>query len=109
MPFETASWLSLMPRTITVYHWTGEDSAGLDTYNPVPISVRCAIEDDVKTWRFNDDTERRSRSMVYCSDNTIGPFDKIIMPAGYDPQEPAIVWFVRVDDEAGYHHSEIYV
>lgn len=109
MAFETATWLPMMPRTITVYHYTGEDTAGLKTYSSVPILVRCYITDDVKTWRFNDEVERRSRSMVFCSDDTIGPYDKIVMPAGYDPQVPAIVWFVRADDENGYHHSEIYV
>jgi hypothetical protein len=107
MPFET-DWALLLNRTIVVHPFVSENSAGRRTYGS-SRNVAARIRDDVRTWRWKDGTERQSRAMVYFSDSAVGPYDKIMLPAGYDPQEAIVVWFQRHDDEFGYHHSEVFV
>lgn len=107
MSFE-ADWAQLLNRSITVYPFVSETSSGRRTYGS-PRTVAARIRDDVRTWRWKDGTERQSRAMVYFSDSAVGPYDKILLPVGYDPQEAIVVWFQRHDDETAYHHSEVFV
>ena len=85
-------------------------SGGKHTYGAMQGPFRCHIRDEVKIWKWEDGTEKQSKRGVYVVNTDIGRFDRVTLPAGYDPRVGTVLWSIkRSDHQDPYHHTEFFL
>lgn len=102
-------FLDFMPATITVEPYASQDGYGESSYGAA-VSYKCHIQGKtIKKVSWNGD-ERVSNFQCYLNTaGAISPRDRVTLPAGYSPQQPPIIVVGRHMDEAGQHHTVVFV
>ena len=101
--------LDLMPHTVTVAPWTGQDKNTVPTYGAV-VSYQARITGRVRMVRTTSGQDAVSTRTIYLgSAPALSPKDKLTLPAGEVPVSPPILAIARVADEDGPHHTVVYV
>lgn len=110
MSFES-EFLDMMPHTIEVHSWTGQDFDGVDQYVVPHKTYRCRIVGKGIALRRRDAEEDTVIFDIYA--NTGGDVvkveDKIVLPAdnAWIDRTPLIFAVGRYTDETGHHHTKI--
>ena len=107
---------AFMPDTVGIEACLDVDSYGKRVFAdpPAPTSVRCRIEQEARKVTDAQGKEVVSQTKLFLKPTaedgttyTIGPNDRITLPAGYVPQQPPILTVGRENDEQGIHHWEV--
>lgn len=100
--------LSLMPHTVIIAPWTGQNAYGEPTYGAA-VSYTARVQGKMRMMIDANGVERVSSVTVYVATTAaIGPKDKLTLPGGWTPASPPIIAVQRVSDEHGDHHTVIY-
>lgn len=99
-------WSGMCPHTVTIEPFTSVDLYGNYTYGaPVTYSARVQGKNQLITAMSGE--EAVSRVTVYIPYATVGPRDRITLPAIFQPTQPSILDVRQVSDEFGQHHTVI--
>jgi hypothetical protein len=99
-------WLDLCPHTITVEPFASVDLYGSYSYG-APATYRARVQGKNRMVRTVSGEEVVSTVTVYLQE-TVGPKDRITLPAIFAPTQPKILDVARVSDESGSHHTVVY-
>ena len=104
-----SEYLGLMPATVTVEAWTGQDGYGEATY-AAGRSHRARIEIGTRGLKETEIRELKARGRVFLA-TTAPPSvkDRLTLPSPYDPPQPPILDVRPVEDEGGIHHCVIII
>lgn len=100
-----ASFLDLMPTTVTVFDKTATDAYGKFTFSGTGTAVRCRLQpsDDVMTTMDNRNVVTKG-TIIFYGTPTITTDSKIQLPDGTIP----LIVSVRVhNDDTGTHHTTV--
>lgn len=101
-----AELLDLMPASVTVKPFTGQDQFTNPTFGAA-IAYQCRVSIKDEYVRSKDGREIAARGRVYIPVTSAATFttrDQITMPAGYVPANPPILDVQPEQDETGVHH-----
>ena len=99
-------WDDMLPHTITVEPFTGVDTYGAYTYGAATV-YKARVQGRNRLIMNQQGEEAVSHITVYVAESTIGPRDRITLPAPFSPSVPNILDVQHVSDEAGGHHTVI--
>lgn len=97
---------ALMPHTITLRPWAGQNEFGEPTFG-APVTIQARVEQAVRLVRAVDGQERVSMVTIYlASPTTIDPRSQITLPDG---SAPPIMAITAIPDENGAYVTTIRV
>lgn len=104
-------FLELMPHTVNIYQYTGQDEDTRPIHNPVPLTLRARITGKILSLRRfeKEDTTVVFDVYVKSGDNVITTRDKLELPndAVWVKGFPVIFAVARISDEDGHHHTKL--
>lgn len=101
-----SEWGDMLPHAITVEPFTGVDTYGAYTYGSA-TTYRARIQGKNRLVTNMHGEEAVAHLTIYVQSSTIGPRDKITLPAPFSPTVPSILDVQHVSDEAGGHHTVV--
>lgn len=108
-----AEFDQLLNVSVTLEAFASTDGAGSSSYGAAK-TVSARVEQTARKVVNREGREVVSSTAVYLKPTdsvgaavTVGPNDRITLPAGYAPQAPPIINVERHNDEAGLHHWEV--
>lgn len=96
----------MCPHTITVEPFASIDLWGAKTYGAAVV-YRARVQGKNTMITNTQGEEVVSRVQVYLAE-TVGPKDRVTLPATFQPTQPEILSVQRVSDESGNHHTVVY-
>lgn len=98
-----------MTDTVTIEPLLAKDAYGAPSFN-APVSYVCRVDGQTNQRVSINGEDRTVKAMIFIQGTpSIGPFDRLTMPAGFLPQQPPILVVNLYTDESGAHHTEIAV
>jgi hypothetical protein len=97
----------MMPHTVTVEPYASIDGYGAITYG-TGVSYTARVQGKNTLVQALTGEEKVARLVIYIAGTTVGPQDRITVPAPFTPTQPSILAIAQVSDEAGSHHSVVY-
>lgn len=92
---------------VTIEPLASRDAYGKPTYG-AGVAYRCRISAGLRQMVDTEGIQRTTSATIYLSGTpTIGPTDRVTLPAGHDPQQPPVLAVDRFTDEVGAHHTRI--
>lgn len=101
-----SEWGDMLPHTITVEPFTGVDTYGAYTYGSA-VTYHARIQGKNRLVMNMNGEEAVAHFTIYISASTIGPKDRITLPAPFSPTVPSILDVAHVSDESGGHHTVV--
>lgn len=99
-------WNDMCPHTISVEPFTGTDAYGAYTYGAA-TTYKARIQGKNRLITTMTGEEAVAHLMIYINSSTIGPKDRITLPAPFSPTIPSILDVIHVSDESGAHHTVV--
>ena len=110
MAFEL-DFLDMMPHTVAVERWTGQDFHSVDQYEPEPYTYRCRIVGKGIAIRRQGGEEDAIIVDIYADTrgDRIQMQDRITLPshAAWLDLTPVIFSVGNFTDEDGFHHTKV--
>ena len=104
-----AEFDDLLLETITVEPMLTRDSYGACTYG-AGVLAPCRIVGGHRLVMGTDGVQRLSTAAIYLGTTpAVGPFDRITLPARFNPNQPPIIHVNLVYDEAAAHHQRVLI
>lgn len=100
-------WSDMMPHTLSVEPFTSIDAYGAATYGAA-VQYTARIRPTNRSVTTATGEERVTVAIIYVAGASIGPQDRITLPAPASPVSPDIFDVTYVSDESGHHHTVIY-
>lgn len=101
-----SEWLDMCPHHISVEPFTGVDTYGSYTYGTA-ATYRARVQGKNRLVMNQQGEEAVSSITIYIASSTIGPKDRITLPAPFSPTVPNILDVQHVSDESGGHHTVV--
>ena len=101
-----SEWLDMCPHQITVEPFIGLDSYGAYTYGSSMV-YRARIQGKNQLVMTMKGEEAVSHITIHVASSTVGPRDRITLPAPFSPTVPNILDVQHVSDESGGHHTVV--
>ena len=96
-----SEWADLMPDTVTLEPWTGQDGYGEPTYGD-PVTYPARVVGKTRLVRTVSGEEKVSTVTVYLGAVPgASPQDRVTLPSRFVPQQPIILAIERIPDETG--------
>ena len=103
MPID-ASFLDLMPSTVTVYPVSSTNEYGIQTFG-VGVDTRCRVQKTGRVVKTADNRDVYENGViVFYGNPTVTTESKILLPSG---ETPLIISVQPFNDETGAHHTTI--
>lgn len=100
-------WHDMCPHQITVEPFVSVDTYGAYTYGSA-VTHRARILGKNRIVTTIGGEEVVSHIQIYVGTATIGPRDRITLPAPFQPTQPNILDVQHVYDEGRHHHVVIF-
>lgn len=108
MAFE-ADFKSFLPHSITIEPYTGQNSAGEESYGS-GIAYSGRVADKTKMIRTDAGIEKVTRTVAWLNTTTaISTRDRVTLPSGFTPNQPPLLRVDRIPDDEGMHHLVLYM
>ena len=101
-----SDWNDMLPHSITVEPFSGVDSYGAYTYGSA-VTHRARVQGKNRLVTSVTGEEAVSHITIYVGTASIGPKDRVTLPAPFSPTVPNILDVQYVSDESGAHHSVV--
>lgn len=99
-------WDDMCPHQISVEPFTGVDTYGSYTYGAA-VTYKARIQGKNQLVTNMNGEETVAHVTIYVNASTIGPKDRITLPAPFQPTVPNILDVSHVSDESGGHHTVV--
>ena len=105
----------LLIHTITLEKYSSTSASGDKSFDTAgAVEVKARVEHQTRLVRDDAGRQVASQTFIIASptdvdgnDVTFAPSDRITLPSGFSPAQPAILSIARVDDDTGIDHWEI--
>lgn len=104
MPFD--EWEDMLPHSVTVEPFASVNAYGAYTYGTA-VTHKARVQGKATIVTRTNGEEVVSHVTVYLASASVGPKDRLTLPAPFSPTQPGILDVQYVSDDTGHHHTVV--